>query len=157
MDSTFEKKKEALKRPLPKVSGKVVAETEESLVISSGLRLLEIPLGSIARKTEEEDADGNVAVDLALERDAEIIQSSLVAVDAPKDILSGDIFEIISVDVVGCNCNCNCNCGSGSNCNCNCNCDCSECSGKPVGHPISPDLLINVSQFRRPVQTGTTG
>jgi hypothetical protein len=109
----FARKAGAL-QPQPRLTGRIVGETGDSLTVQAGGCLAEVPLRHIAQRTIEGEA-----VELVLTKDAEVVVSALVSVK--RGLVADDVFGALVPGILACNCNCNCNCG-GSNCNCNCNC-----------------------------------
>ena len=120
-ESEVEKKVEAL-RDRPTVTGKVVTESADSVVLRVGGVLVEAPARSVAARADAAGAAGEVT--LTLNPDAEVLVSSVVP--ASGGLVGGNVFAAtrpgLRADASNCNCNCNCNCdGVSSRCACNCN------------------------------------
>ena len=143
-ESDFDKKVEAL-RDQPTVTGRVVTESADSVVLRVGGALVEVPTRSIASRAAAAGAAAGAAaaapgeITLTLAPDAQVLVSSVVPVGG--GLVSGNVFAGLRSGPMASNCNCNCNVASGvsaqvapfaaavprpalaSNCNCNCNCD----------------------------------
>src|SRR5262249_28452561 len=121
-------------QPQPRLTGKVISESADSLTVQAGGCLAEIPSRHIAQRT----AQGQ-EVELVLTKDAEILVSTLVS--AKKGLVASDAFGALVPGVLADNCNCNCNCREVCNCNCNCNCTCSvEALADNAGGALRPFL-----------------
>ena len=120
-ESEVEKKLEAL-RDRPTVTGKVVAESADSVVLRVGGVLVEAPTRSVAARADAGAAAGGAGkATLTLNPDAEVLVSSVVPVGG--GLVGGNVFAAAGPAVLRADaCNCNCNCEHG-NCNCNCNCN----------------------------------
>ena len=122
-ESEVEKKLEAL-RDRPTVTGKVVAESADSVVLRVGGVLVEAPTRSVAARADAAAgaaAGGAGEATLTLNPDAEVLVSSVVPVGG--GLVGGNVFAAAGPAVLRADAsNCNCNCEHG-NCNCNCNCN----------------------------------
>lgn len=105
----------------PRLKGRVVSETAESIALECSGCVVEFqPEHIVSRRADE------AGIECALTDDATVIVS--VRVLPNRRIVGDNVFgSLIEQGLLSDNCNCNCNC-SGGNCNCNCNCNCTECS-----------------------------
>ena len=128
----------------PRLTGKVLNEADDAVVLQVGGCVVEIPPRHIAERTPKGDQ-----VELTLSGDAKILVTTSVSVQ--KGFLADDVFGELNRAIVAedgnCACNCNCNCGGDqSRCNCNCNCTC-----------VCLTVPAVVQLFRRPVTGGAKG
>jgi hypothetical protein len=142
--STYQAESEALSKAAPalKMRVQVSEEKDDTIIFLVGTSLLEIPRKSILSMTEVEGAEGPKVVDVSIDREAKIIQKTLVTTESAIGAVTGDIFgRIPDIGIGYCFCYCR-----------YCYCYCSYCfchcvqQAEEAGRGISPS-------FRSPVRT----
>lgn len=91
----------------PKVTGQLVSEDTNSIVLKAADAIIEVATGDI---TERSGSGRGNEVELTLTATARLIVSTVVTVD--KGFVGSNVFGPLVPDIVGDNCNCNCNCSS---------------------------------------------
>lgn len=134
----IEKKRNALELR-PRVTGKILIEADDGVVLQVGGCVVEIPRRHIVEQTPKADQ-----VELTLSGDAEILVSTAVSVQ--KGFVADNVFGALVRDLQADACNCNCNCSSG---NCNCNCNCNERM-----FAVESPAVMTTRVFRRPFTGG---
>jgi hypothetical protein len=124
----------------PRLTGTVVSEGSDGMVLQVGGTIVEI-----ARRHIAELAPKGTEVELTLNSDAEILVSTPVSME--KGFIVDNVFGVLLPGIRADACNCNCNCPSG---NCNCNCNCSERQFLLESEPG----LATTQAFRRPFTGG---
>ncbi|MFI7108078.1 hypothetical protein ACIBK9_17330 [Nonomuraea sp. NPDC050227] len=90
----------------PRVQGKIIAESEDSLVIRAADAIIEIPMRFVKLRKER----GGDNHEVVLAEDAEIVVGTIVSVK--EGFIGDDVFGPLTPGVLADNCNCNCNCSS---------------------------------------------
>jgi hypothetical protein len=90
----------------PRISGRVVSETDDSIVIKAEDAIIEIGKHHVSNRAERSKGD----VELTLTPDATMLVSTVVSVE--KGFVGSNIFGPLVPSVLADNCNCNCNCSS---------------------------------------------
>ena len=142
----------------PRLTGKVLSEADDTVLLQAGGCVVEIPPRHITERTPKGDL-----VELTLSCQAEVLVSTPVSVQ--KGFLADNVFGAILpiLEAGGCglcacnNCRCNCNVHSsleaGPCSDPKCNCNCNECRGDINVVPESP-VVPPVRLFRKPFTGG---
>jgi hypothetical protein len=93
--------------PQPKVTGTLVQDGQDSVIIRAGDALIEVPTQHIQSR-----AQVGTDHELALTQDAQILVSTVVS--AKSGFVGNNVFGSLIPHLLTDNCNCNCNCGGGS-------------------------------------------
>jgi hypothetical protein len=141
--STFKAESEALSKAAStlKMRVEVSEEKDDTIIFLVGTSLLEIPRESILSMTEVEGAEGPKVVDVSIDREAKIIQKTLVTAESVIGAVTGDIFGVVPKLPGYCYCYC-------SYCH-YCYCYCSYCVC-PQAQEASSGITTS---FRSPVRT----
>ncbi len=106
--SSFETRMAAALEPVgPKLTGQVVSEDADSIVLKAADAIIEVAITDIAHRSGSGRED---EVELTLTATARLIVSTVVTVD--KGFVGSNVFGPLVPGVLADNCNCNCNCGS---------------------------------------------
>jgi hypothetical protein len=116
-------------RARPRLTGEILEESAEALVVRAGGCIVEIPLRSVADRIGTRDH-----VQLSLRENAEILVSTIVS--AQEGFVVENVFGALNQGIFADNCNCNCNCNCGDRCVCNCNCNCDTKYEETVAPPV---------------------
>lgn len=97
----------ALKPASPKLTGELVGEDQDSIVLKAADALIEVPTTDIV---ERSGTGRENEVELTLAADARLVVSTVVKVD--KGFVGSNVFGPLVPGVLADNCNCNCNCST---------------------------------------------
>jgi hypothetical protein len=140
-------KVEALRKgPEPRLTGKILVDADDGVIMQAGGCIIEIPRQSILQRAEKREEGEET--ELVLDKDAEIVVSLLIS--AEKGFVADNVFGALVPSFLDSNCNCNC---VGSNCNCNCGGGGGGGSVEQI-EPVNPTGSGFFGGFRRPFTGG---